>query len=64
MEGERRKYMHQGNRIYEWEQDMNDVNVFFYPPKWALKKYLQENKKTFGENFVTPKMNVQITANR
>jgi hypothetical protein len=64
MIGERHKYVHAGQTIYEWEQDMSDINIFFKPPPWSLKKYEAENKKKFGESFVTAKINVTITKSR
>ena len=64
MNGERHKYIHSGQTIYEWDQDMNDVNIYFTPPKWALKKYEAENKKLYGDTFKTAKINVSITKSR
>ena len=64
MNTERHKYIHAGQTIYEWDQDMNDVNIYFKPPKWALKKYEKENKKKYGESFVTSKINASITKSR
>lgn len=40
----RKKYQSEGKTVYEWEQTMEDVNLYFKPPKWALKKYEGENK--------------------
>ena len=64
MIGQRHVYKHAGQKIYEWDQDMSDVNVYFYPPKWALKKYEKENKQQYGESFITSKINVTITKSR
>lgn len=64
MIGERHKYEHAGQTIYEWEQDMSDVNIYFRPPKWALKKYEAENKQKFGPSFTTAKLNVSISKSK
>ena len=30
--GKRRKYMHGDRTIYEWEQALDEVNIYFAPP--------------------------------
>ena len=60
MNSERLKYEHNGQLIYEWEQTIDEVHVYFYPPKWALSKYREENMKTYGPTYKVPKMLVKI----
>lgn len=33
------KYITLGREIYEWDQTLDDVNVYVKPPKACLKKY-------------------------
>ena len=62
MDGVRLAYKHNGQTIYEWEQSLEDVNVYLQPPPYTLPKYLAQNKKTYGENFVTAKFEISIKA--
>ena len=56
----REKYFHQNQLIYEWEQTIDDVHIYFFPPKWALSKYQEENIKLFGPGFRQAKIKVKI----
>ena len=60
MENNRLVYKHNGQDIYEWDQTLDEVNIYFKPPKYALSKYLNENKALYGENFVTAKFDIII----
>lgn len=60
MEENRLAFKHNGVTIYEWDQNLEEINVYFKPPKYALPKYLKENKATYGENFVTAKFEIVI----
>ena len=60
MNMKRLQYKHNGQLIYEWEQTLEDIHVYFFPPKWALPKYLSENQKEHGSNFKTAKIKVDI----
>ena len=57
----RQKYYNGDQLLYEWEQGLDEVNIYFYPPKWALNKYLKENQDQFGPSYKTPKLLVNIT---
>ncbi|CAK87582.1 unnamed protein product (macronuclear) [Paramecium tetraurelia] len=35
----RQKFQHQGRTIYEWDQTLDDINIYIEPPKAVLKKY-------------------------
>ena len=59
----REKYFHNNNLIYEWEQTLEEIHVYFFPPKWALPKYRLENLKQFGPNYKLPKFSVKIESN-
>jgi len=37
----RHKYEHQGNKIYEWDQTLDEVNIYIQPPKGVTAKMLQ-----------------------
>jgi hypothetical protein len=56
----RDKFTHNGKVIYEWEQTLDEVHVYFFPPRWALPKYRTDNIKQFGPDFKVPKIHVKI----
>ncbi len=56
-------FKHNDQVIYEWDQTLEDVNIYFHPPRYALPKYLKENKAAYGENFITPKFDIIIKPN-
>ena len=37
----RQKYMYGDQLIYEWEQDLNEVNIYITPPEYMLKKNVE-----------------------
>lgn len=63
MENNRLAFKHNGQTIYEWDQTLEEVNLYFNPPKYTLPKYLKENKMMYGENFVTAKFEIIIESN-
>lgn len=62
MDGARLAYKHNGQTVYEWEQSLEDVNMYLRPPPYTLPKYLAQNKQAYGENFVTAKFEIVIKA--
>jgi hypothetical protein len=32
----------EGRLIYEWDQSIDDINIYIKPPKACLKKYQEE----------------------
>lgn len=36
----RKKFQHQGQTIYEWEQDLEEINVYIRPPPGVTKAHL------------------------
>lgn len=60
MENNRLVFRHNGQEIYEWDQTLEEVNIYFKPPKYALPNYLNENKALYGDNFVTAKFDISI----
>lgn len=64
MEAGRLSYVHGGQKVYEWDQALEEVNVYLAPPRYALPKYLAQNKAQFGESFVTAKFDIVIRPDR
>ncbi len=60
MNTDRLKYEFNGQLVYEWEQTIDEIHIYFYPPKWALSKYKTENLQTFGPTYKLPKIIVTI----
>ena len=59
----REKYTVNNQLIYEWEQTLEEVNIYFFPPKWALPKYRLENIQKYGNDFKQKKITVKIQPN-
>mmetsp|Transcript_27196 Transcript_27196/g.48845 ORF Transcript_27196/g.48845 Transcript_27196/m.48845 type:complete len:172 (+) Transcript_27196:1735-2250(+) len=53
----RQQFKHGDQVIYEWEQSLDDVIMYFKPPHWVLPKYQPPGQKA-------PKMFVDIQPNR
>ena len=54
--------MHKGQVVYEWDQTLDDVNIYINPPKVLLRKYQDENKKTLKPGEKLPKLEVKIAS--
>ena len=46
--------------IYEWDQTIDDINIYIQPPKYVLEKYQAEIKKNLQPGQQLPKLEVQI----
>ncbi|KAG1711559.1 hypothetical protein DVH05_008808 [Phytophthora capsici] len=62
---QRRVFKHEGRVVYEWEQSMEEVNVFIKPPPGVTAQQIQcditANHVTLGLRGVTDKfLNVRI----
>lgn len=56
----RQQYLFKDQLIYEWDQTIEDVNVYIQPPKYVLEKYQSEIKKSLQPGQQLPKLEVQI----
>ena len=59
----RQKFMHGEQEIYEWEQDLNNVNIYIKPPEFMLKKNQELIKRNLKPGQKLPKFNITITSN-
>ncbi len=57
----RQQFTHKGQLVYEWDQTLEDVNIYIKPPKILLKKYEDEFKKQLKPGQKLPKLEVKIT---
>lgn len=46
--------------VYEWEQTLEEVIMYFKPPQWSLPKYQKELKKNLQPGQVLPSIFVNI----
>ena len=54
----------QGDQVvYEWEQTLEEVILYFKPPQWALPKYQKELKKQLRPGQQLPQLYVNIGSN-
>ena len=64
MSEERQAFTHNGKTIYEWDQTLEEVNIYIKPPMYTLPKYLAENRKMYGDKFETAKFDIKIESDR
>lgn len=57
---ERHKYMYQDRLIYEWEQSLDEVNIYIKLPPNVLKK---NQKQLESQGLKLQKINVKIQKN-
>jgi hypothetical protein len=60
----RQQFKYNGQVVYEWEQDLNEVILYFKPPEWALPKNLREMRKNLQPGQVLPELFVEIERDR
>ncbi|KAL4465993.1 hypothetical protein ABPG74_004230 [Tetrahymena malaccensis] len=56
----RQKFIHNGQTVYEWDQTIDDVNIYIQPPKFVLKKYESEVRKQLQPGQQMPKLEIAI----
>ncbi|KAL4494138.1 hypothetical protein ABPG72_016094 [Tetrahymena utriculariae] len=56
----RQKFMHNGQTVYQWDQTIDDVNIYIQPPKFVLKKYENEVRKQLQPGQPMPKLEIII----
>ena len=56
----RQAFTCQGQKIYEWDQTIDEINIYIQPPKYVLKKYEEETKKKLQPGQSLPKLEVKI----
>jgi hypothetical protein len=54
--------MYQGRLIYEWDQTLDEVNVYIKTPECLLEKNLNEIKKSLQPGQKPPKLQVVFKA--
>jgi len=59
----RQKYLHEGREIYEWEQTLEEVNIYIKPPPYVLEKNREEVRKQLKPGQELPKLEVKIKSN-
>ena len=52
--------MHNGQLIYEWDQTLDEVNIYIKPPKILIKKYQDEYKKQLKPGEKLPELDIKI----
>ena len=57
----RQKFIYDGQLIYEWDQTLDEVNVYFKPPKILIKKYEEIYKRHLKPGQSLPELEIKIT---
>lgn len=60
----RQRFEYQGRKIYEWDQTLDDINIYIEPPKACLKKYEAQVRETLKPGESVPKLEVIIKPDR
>ena len=61
-QAKRQKYEYKGQTIYEWEQTLNEVDIYIVPPDFVLPEYIERLKKEYPQA-VPPKLDIKISHN-
>ncbi len=56
----RQQFKHGDQVVYEWEQNLDEVLVYFKPPPWALPKHQAELRRNLQPGQRLPEMEVVI----
>jgi hypothetical protein len=56
----RQQFVYQGKLVYEWDQTLDDVNVYIKVPPFLLKKYAKEYEKQLKPGQKLPKLEITI----
>lgn len=56
----RQAFYHNNNLVYEWDQTIDEVNIYIKPPKYVLKKYEDEVRKNLKPGQKMPKLEIKI----
>ena len=57
----RQQYIHKDQLVYEWDQTIDDVNVYIKPPPFLLPKHRSEFEKKLQPGQKLPKLEITIT---
>lgn len=60
----RQQFKHGETVVYEWEQSLEEVIMYFKPPPWALPKAQREMKKNLQPGQQLPELYVNIERDR
>jgi hypothetical protein len=58
----RQQFVHQGEVVYEWDQTLDDVNVYIKPPPFLLKKNREMYEKQLAPGQKLPKLEIKFTS--
>ncbi len=56
----RQKFEYNGQLVYEWDQTLDDVNIYIKPPRILIKKYQHEFVKSLKPGEKLPTLEVKI----
>jgi hypothetical protein len=56
----RQQFLHQGQLVYEWDQGLEDVNVFIKPPPFLVPKYRKQYEAGLKPGQKLPKIEIAI----
>eukprot|EP00828_Plagiopyla_frontata_P044083 TRINITY_DN7084_c0_g1_i1.p1 TRINITY_DN7084_c0_g1~~TRINITY_DN7084_c0_g1_i1.p1 ORF type:complete len:183 (+),score=44.25 TRINITY_DN7084_c0_g1_i1:156-704(+) len=56
----RQDFKFNGETIYQWEQDLDDIHIYITPPKFILPKYRDEIRKQLQPGEQLPLLEVKI----
>lgn len=60
----RQQYLHKGQLVYEWDQTLDDVNLYIKPPPFLLPKHRSQFEKQLKPGEKLPKLDISITSKR
>lgn len=60
----RQQFIHKGQLVYEWDQTIDDVNIYIRPPPFLLPKNRSAYQAQLPQGQQLPKLEVKITASR
>merc|ERR1711935_350256 len=59
----RQQFKHQNQLVYEWEQDLNEINIYITPPDFLLPKNKDIILKNLKPGQKMPKFDIKIKNN-
>lgn len=60
----RQQYKVKDQLIYEWEQNLNEIDIYIKPPDFVLSWYHDKLKEQYGPNVECAKLEVIIANNK
>jgi hypothetical protein len=56
----RQQFVHQGQLVYEWDQGLEDVNVYIKPPPFLIPKLRPQYEQGLKPGQKLPKIEIEI----